>query len=181
MCDHPNPVLKAAFRENCLVLCRTCPFSTTTTTSTSGAQPYQWLLYGDASGEYSVSGVDAVFYSSDSTGDEMMRTYTAGGDVDGDGSEDALIGAYYESTNEDESGAAYLLYGPLTTDGDVTMGSTFLGTEQNGYAGYALSAAGDVDDDGYDEAKANRRSDYYFAFFLSCALPSFCLSCAFQG
>ena len=27
-------------------------------------------------------------------------------------------------------------------------------------------------DEGYDEAKANRRSDYYFAFFLSCALPS---------
>eukprot|EP01045_Picozoa_sp_COSAG04_P002900 COSAG04_NODE_110_length_25928_cov_18.966782_31_plen_88_part_00 len=23
----------------------------------------------------------------------------------------------------------------------------------------------------YDEAKANKRSDFYFAFFLSCALP----------
>ena len=32
---------------------------------------------------------------------------------------------------------------------------------------------GDAEED-YDEAKANKRSDFYFAFFLSCALPSFC-------
>ena len=31
------------------------------------------------------------------------------------------------------------------------------------------------EDAGYDEAKANKRSDFYFAFFLSCALPSYLL------
>ena len=33
--------------------------------------------------------------------------------------------------------------------------------------------AGEQEDAGFDEAKANKRSDFYFAFFLSCALPSF--------
>tara|TARA_R110002072_G_scaffold299632_1_gene475526 strand:+ start:119574 stop:122441 length:2868 start_codon:yes stop_codon:yes gene_type:complete len=83
------------------------------------------------------------------------------GDVNGDGFEDVIVGAYYENVN---AGAAYILFGksdgfsppPNLDDLKATDGFVIRGV--NGgipgpadYAGTAVSGAGDVNGDGFDD------------------------------
>jgi len=67
------------------------------------------------------------------------------GDVDGDQTEDILIGA-------PGAGAAYLVYGHMTGSMSLAAADAKLFEEDssNG-AGYAVSSAGDVNGDGYDD------------------------------
>jgi len=79
------------------------------------------------------------------------------GDADGDGRADALIGAMNQDTGGSNAGAAYLLLssgalsgGPTTTslsNSDLKL----VGEQEGGYAGYAVSTAGDVNGDGLDD------------------------------
>ena len=53
---------------------------------------------------------DAVF-SGESGGDNAGWSVSGGGDVNGDGIDDLVIGARFESTGASQAGAAYLLEG----------------------------------------------------------------------
>jgi hypothetical protein len=79
------------------------------------------------------------------------------GDVDGDGKDDLLIGAYYASSSK---GEAYLIFGTnwdaLTdTNGNFSLTGMskakntirLIGRGSNNYAGWAVSSAGDVNGD----------------------------------
>jgi hypothetical protein len=71
------------------------------------------------------------------------------GDVDGDGWDDILVGAYGDDTHGSASGAAYLVRGPITAGMALADAQARLeGEERADYAGYALAAAGDQDGDG---------------------------------
>ncbi len=71
------------------------------------------------------------------------------GDIDADGNDDLLIGAFGESTNGDSAGAAYILYGPVVGDIDLaTADAKLLGPHEDAWAGFYVSRAGDVDADG---------------------------------
>ena len=77
-----------------------------------------------------------------------------GGDFDGDGHMDLLLGAYSASTAAGTTGAAWVYYG----DGTLPSGSQSLadlvlieGTSSFDYTGYALGSVGDVNDDGYED------------------------------
>ncbi len=75
---------------------------------------------------------------------------TNAGDLDGDGTEDLLVGAPYASRGAQMSGAAYLAYGPLTR-GDhllVDFDAEFAGTRSSGYLGLSVTGSGDLDGDG---------------------------------
>ena len=90
------------------------------------------------------------------TGADRLGTSVSGaGDVDGDGIDDAILGAARaEPTN---SGAAYLIYGstdpfPATIEVsalDGTDGVTLEGAETQDRAGTSVGGAGDVNDDGF--------------------------------
>jgi len=68
------------------------------------------------------------------------------GDVDGDGWDDALIGAHGVDS---EAGVAYLVRGPLTADRSLADATArLMGQAPGDYAGYAVAAAGDTDGDG---------------------------------
>ncbi len=70
------------------------------------------------------------------------------GDVDGDGFQDVIIGA----TEVGTSGAAYVVYGPLSRDRPITEHGFALTSGVEGeFAGAAVSGAGDVDGDGYGD------------------------------
>ena len=74
------------------------------------------------------------------------------GDVDGDGRDDLLVGAYGEATAGTSAGAAYLVYGGGT--GDVSLAAAdamFTGEAAGDAAGYRVAGAGDVDGDGSDD------------------------------
>lgn len=84
------------------------------------------------------------------------------GDVNGDGYADLLIGAYAADTNDDNAGAAYVVFGKsggfsptleLSTlsGGDGSTGFALYGDGSNRSLGHSVSSAGDVDGDGYDD------------------------------
>ena len=73
------------------------------------------------------------------------------GDIDGDGVTDLLVGAPGGDLGGTDSGAAYLVLGPVT--GDLGLGAAdtrFIG-DASDEAGTAVAGAGDVDGDGLDD------------------------------
>jgi len=110
-----------------------------------------WIMLSTPAGETSWADAEATFSGEDgwdwAGGPDAVATL---GDVDGDGSDELLVGAYGADPNGSASGVAYLIYGPLTA-GDYELASladSFLGTDVNDRAGNVVAAPGDVNGDG---------------------------------
>jgi hypothetical protein len=95
-----------------------------------------------------------ISFTGANTGDEAGIAISGGGDVNGDGYDDILIGATENDDTATNAGAAYLIYGSSSPSSD-TLGSssmvTFLGEEIHDGAGRSVSLSGDLDGDGYDD------------------------------
>jgi hypothetical protein len=75
--------------------------------------------------------------------DELGRSVDGVGDVDGDGTDDVVVGAAGEDANGLDAGAVYVLSGR-----DGTVLHRLVGDFASMRLGYAVSGAGDVDGDG---------------------------------
>ncbi|MED5371761.1 MAG: MopE-related protein [Myxococcota bacterium] len=99
----------------------------------------------------SVSGADAT-YTGEGGGDRAGAQLATGGDFDGDGDPDLLIGAAnYGSADQ---GAAYLVYGNSSVSGTISLSDAdgrFEGAASDDAAGASVGFAGDTDGDGADE------------------------------
>ncbi len=85
-------------------------------------------------------------------GDWVGFSLSSVGDVNGDGHDDLLIGAIGADDRGWATGAAYLVYGPVLGDIDLsTSGVRFVGEDEGDFAGWSVSSAGDVDADGYGD------------------------------
>ncbi len=84
------------------------------------------------------------------SGDYAGRAVAGGGDVDGDGLPDILVGGeYYDGTSSTEVGKAWLVLGPVS--GDLSLSeadSAWRGASSEDHAGTAVAMAGDTDGDG---------------------------------
>ncbi len=110
-----------------------------------------YLVHGPVYGDIDLATADARFIG-EAPGDHVGRPMSSAGDVNGDGYVDFLIGAHYESTVGYRAGAVYLLYGPQTGDVDLSTAHTkFVGEAAEDHAGSWVAAAGDVNDDGFDD------------------------------
>jgi len=114
--------------------------------SSSRGSAYLYLGGENMDGTYDVEfeGENASDYFSryDSVG--------GGGDVNGDGYDDIIIGAYGHDTPNTFAGKVYVYYGGI--DINATADVTITGVDANDYAGrYAVTLAGDVNGDGYDD------------------------------
>ena len=91
-------------------------------------------------------------------GDYSGRSVSDAGDVNGDGRDDVILGAYSTDNNgRPYSGSAYIIYGSVSpttidlNDLDSDEGFRIDGAAMDDYAGYSVSNAGDVNGDGRDD------------------------------
>jgi FG-GAP repeat protein len=80
------------------------------------------------------------------------------GDVNGDGFDDLLIGAFSASPNGINSGQSYVVYGGSALSGTVELsalsgpdGFRVNGISSSDFSGFSVSGAGDVNGDGFDD------------------------------
>ena len=107
----------------------------------------------DGTNGFVLTGIDS--------GDRSGRAVSSAGDVNGDGYDDLIIGANRADPNGARSGETYVVYGGASapgTDGvlalsalDGTNGFTLTGVDADDVSGRAVSSAGDVNGDGYDD------------------------------
>ncbi len=97
-------------------------------------------------------------------GDFVGQSVSDAGDVNGDGYDDFIIGAYQADPNEQNAGATYVVYGRPDVAGDkigTSIDLTQIAAETGGFvingaleddqSGFSVSGAGDVNGDGYDD------------------------------
>ena len=114
-----------------------------------------YLLYGPVDGDVDLALADAKLLA-EADGDGAGTAISDAGDVNGDGFADILVGAPWESTAANKTGATYLVYGPVSghislSDADVKI----VGETRWDEAGSAVSNAGDVNGDGFDDLLVN--------------------------
>ena len=112
-----------------------------------------YVVLGPMSNQIQLSAADVKWHGVTSE-DYAGRSLHAGGDVNGDGKSDLVIGAWGVDTNGSKSGAAYLVLGPTTGSATSSLSladGTWRGVSADDYAGYAVASGGDVDGDGLDD------------------------------
>lgn len=123
-----------------------------------------YILFGSASG---IANCDLPACTSYFTltgainGDELgYSAVSSAGDVNGDGYEDIIIGAYGYSGGA-EQGQAYIIHGGASLSSSYTISqvNTTLSGTQDGVFAEAVSGAGDVNGDGFDDVVVGER--YY--------------------
>lgn len=106
-----------------------------------------FVYYGNPVG---LAGIPDWYYTSGLPGSMFGGSVSSAGDVNHDGCDDLITGAYRYKNVEPGEGAAFLFLGasgglPNTPDW------TFESNVKEAQLGYAVSSAGDVNQDGYDD------------------------------
>ena len=92
----------------------------------------------------------------ESGGDQSGYSVSSAGDVNGDGLDDLIIGAWGTDQNEANSGSSYVVFGKNSYNDTVQMsdiaagngGFVIHGESSDDKSGYSVSSAGDVNGDG---------------------------------
>ena len=129
-----------------------------------------YLIFGrptqDWPKQFNLSNADASFIG-EQPGDEVgfTKSLGGGGDFNGDGYGDFLIGAGLNDQFRENAGKVYLIYGkPTGWERNVnlsTVSTYFLGEGVESRAGVAVNFVGDINGDGVDDFVASAPLDSY--------------------
>jgi hypothetical protein len=115
------------------------------------------LIFGKSSGwkiNQSLSTADASFIGEDE-GDWSGCSVDGAGDVNGDGYDDILIGAYGNDDGGNSAGKTYLIFGKSSgwkiNQSLSNANASFIGVEDGDSSGMSVAGAGDVNGDGYND------------------------------
>jgi hypothetical protein len=92
-----------------------------------------------------------------SGGDQLSHSVSGAGDINNDGYDDLLLGAPNATSGTTYTGAVFIVLGGSggAVEGDIDLvtdaDARYVGVNGADQAGFAVAAAGDVDDDGYDD------------------------------
>ena len=90
---------------------------------------------------------DTIYiFTGKSAGDQFGISVASAGDVDNDGFNDLIVGAYLNDAGGSDAGRAYVFSGQT---GDTIY--TFAGEAAGDWFGSSVASAGDVDNDGFDD------------------------------
>jgi len=123
-----------------------------------------YIFYGSnaMSASIDASTADVKLIGEDG-GDYFGRFVSMAGDVNNDGIDDVLVGAYSDDAGGDASGSVYIFYGSTAMSVSVdasTADVKLIGEDVNDYFGrLAISGVGDVNDDGIDDVLVGAYSE----------------------
>ena len=121
-----------------------------------------YVIFGKASGFSnidlsSLSASDGFTITGAAAGDHAGTSVSTAGDINGDGYDDLIIGAPYSDAGGTDSGATYIVFGKATGLANIDLatlnpsdGFALTGAGDD-WSGRSVSAAGDVNNDGYDD------------------------------
>ncbi|MCP4807195.1 MAG: hypothetical protein GY913_26280 [Proteobacteria bacterium] len=106
------------------------------------------VWYGVTSSGSAADTADALI-SGESSSSSLGYAVANAGDIDGDGTDDLLLGAYAKGSY---AGSAYLVYGSASALTDASVGDVgveYFGAGTSDYLGYGVAGLGDINDDGF--------------------------------
>jgi T1SS-143 domain-containing protein len=118
------------------------------------------LVNGTINLDTVATGVGGFKIIAEGAGDAVGVTVDSAGDINGDGIDDLIVGAYHDDTNGAYAGGAYVVYGgsnPALSGGTLSLatiavgqgGFKIVGESPSDNAGFWVAAAGDVNGDGF--------------------------------
>ncbi len=123
-----------------------------------------YVVFGKASGfgaNLDLSTLDGSngFQINGNFGDRSGKNVASAGDINGDGYDDLIIGAYLADPNGTNSGASYVVFGKASgftanlslPSLDGTNGFRINGEFAHDHSGISVASAGDINNDGYDD------------------------------
>jgi len=110
-----------------------------------------FLVYGPVSGSVDMAVADARLIG-EAEDDQAGYPVSIDGDVNGDGNADVLVGAWGNDRGGDESGAAYLFFGPIYGTLDLgTADAILVGEGDDYWTSKSGTLSPDVNGDGLDD------------------------------
>ena len=121
-----------------------------------------YVIFGKASGFGTINLASLAsptgFVIEGGAGDRAGVSVSGAGDVNGDGFDDLIVGAYFGDNGGSNAGEAYVIFGKASGFGTIDLanlapaaGFAIQGDTAEDWAGFSVSAAGDINGDGFGD------------------------------